>query len=348
MYDVITIGTATRDVFLSSPDFKVVRDPVHLEKLGFLNGEATCLAFGGKLEVDTPVLTVGGGAANAATTFARQGFRVASVVKVGEDENGAAVLDHMKKENITPLPLFDAKAMTAFSVILLSPEGERTIMHYRGASQDMTKHEVPWDKLKSRWVYIVPGNIPTSVMSDMMSHFKANKVMVAMNLSRHYIELGEKKLKSILQNLAVVIMNREEAAEMTGLHYNQEAKIFKKFDEMVPGLCVMTDGAAGVLVSDGHKLFKAGVFPDKKVLDRTGAGDAFGSGFVAGLIRRTPVHDIERMDWKDDDIKYAIRLGSANATATVEEIGAQEGLLTKSQFEGGKRWKSFAITSTSL
>ena len=86
MFDVITIGTATRDVFLTSNLFKVLKDPTHLKKLGFKTGEAECFALGSKIEVEKPTITVGGGAANAALTFSRQGLRTASVLRMGDDE----------------------------------------------------------------------------------------------------------------------------------------------------------------------------------------------------------------------------------------------------------------------
>jgi len=91
----------------------------------------------------------------------------------------------------------------------------------------------------------------------------------------------------------------------------------------------MTEGNKGVLVSDGKNIYSAGIFRGKLV-DRTGAGDAFGSGFVAGIIEK-------------NNIEYAIRLGSANATSVVEKIGAQAGILTKGEFEKSERWQKFEI-----
>jgi sugar/nucleoside kinase (ribokinase family) len=69
-------------------------------------------------------------------------------------------------------------------------------------------------------------------------------------------------------------------------------------------------------VSDGKKRYSAGV-PEAPVIDRTGAGDAFGSGFVSGFIQ------------SNGDIEYAIQLGTANATSVVEDFGAKTGILKK-------------------
>lgn len=105
----MTIGSATRDVFLESSLFKVLNDPVHLKKIGFPTGEAQCFALGSKIEVDKPVLTIGGGAANAGVTFVRQGFSTSSFVRVGDDQNGKAILEDLRSEKITPLLIKDKK-----------------------------------------------------------------------------------------------------------------------------------------------------------------------------------------------------------------------------------------------
>ena len=109
-YDIITIGTATRDVFLTSLLFsakggsasggKVLRDKKPFEKIGFVTGEAQCFALGGKIEIGKPVLATGGGATNSAATFSRQGLKTAVLIKIGEDQAGKDILEELKKEKL--------------------------------------------------------------------------------------------------------------------------------------------------------------------------------------------------------------------------------------------------------
>ena len=339
MFDVITIGTATRDTFVTSSKFRTLKDAAHLHRLGFPTGEAECLPLGGKVEVERPIATVGGGAANAAVTFARQGFKTAAVAKIGRDEYGRAVVADLRREHVAALTTIDPGAPTASSVILLTGAGERTILNYRGASEDLVLRDVPFRRLKARWAYIVPGRIPFPVIAAFVTKLKANGTRVAMNPSKYYLELGAQRLAPILKQLDVVTLNREEAAYLTGKKYNDLHGLFRAFDELVPGFAVMTDGPKGVAVSDGRTIWHAGVFKEKKIVDRTGSGDAFGSGFVAGLIRfgRTP-----------EGVEAAIRLGSANATSVVEAIGAQPGIITRRAFKTERRWQSFRIRQTKL
>lgn len=347
MYDIITIGTATRDVFLTSPLFKILHDKKHLKKIGFLTGEAQCFALGGKIEIGKPVSTTGGGATNAAVSFSRQGFKTASLVKIGGDEAGKDISNELKKEKVNVLSLnpklktLNLNNGTARSTILLAPEGERTILVYRGASEDLSEKEIHFDKLKSRWAYIVPGKISFEVLEKIFNYLYKNEVLIAFNPSKYFIEMGIKKIHPLLNKSKAVILNREEAAYLTGVDYNKEKIIFKKLDESVAGIAVMTDGVGGSLVSDGHNMYKADIFGNKKVVDRTGAGDAFGSGFVAGLMQRQ--EECKKGLCQIDNIEYAIRLGSANAASVIEYIGAKEGILTKQEFQKSKRWQKLPI-----
>lgn len=350
-FDVVTIGAATRDIFLMSPLFKIVRDRKHLEKLGFPAGEAQCFALGGKIEVEKPVLTVGGGAANAAVTFARQGFRAAMFTKVAEDESGRAVLWELARERVRTIARYDRKLTTDFSVILISPGGERTILNYRGASKGLRSGELSLDRFAARWAYLSTGHLNFDAVRSAMRALKRRGTAIAMNPSKHYLDMGRGRLRPLLDMLDVIILNREEAAELTGCAYREEEKIFRKLNNLmqgdkVPTLTVMTESSKGVLVSDGKRIYRAGIFKEKKIVDRTGAGDAFGSGFVAGIMRaekqRAKGRE-QRARFAPAAVKFAIRLGSANATSVVEHIGAQPGILTRQAFRRERRFKNLPI-----
>lgn len=325
MYDVVTIGTATRDVYITSPSFKALKDPKHLEALGFPTGEAECLALGAKIDIEAPVFTMGGGALNSAVTFSRLGFKTAASFKVGNDEFGEVLVSQLKNEKVSSIVSRDASVGTAYSTILLNPNGERTVLAYRGASGAIRNRDIVFRKLKARWAYVVSGHMPLTLLTSLVEHLGKNGTRVAFSPSRYHVEMGVKKLRPILKYVQAVFMNREEAALFTKEEYKHEKLIFRKLDEAIQGISIMTDGAEGSLVSDGRYLYRARTFKEKKLVDRTGAGDAFGAGFVAGLMR-------------DKDVPYALRLASANATSVVERIGASEGVLTLKEFQN-KRWQ---------
>ncbi len=316
MFDVITVGTATQDVFLR-----------------FAHGKANCFTEGSKNEVEKPTFATGGGAVNVAVTFARQGFKTGVLCRVGDDDNGRALWKELEGENINFWKLKDQDLGTGYATVLLSSSGERTILSYRGASENLQNKEIPFSELKSKWLYVVPSHIDILTMEKLVEHCHYQGIMIAMNPSKFYLEKGAKNLKPFLDKVKVLIVNKEEASALTG--FTEKRDVFKKLDELIKGIAIMTDGHNGVWVSDGKKLYQAEVFKEKSVVDRTGAGDAFGSGFVAGLLLK-------------EDIEYAIKLGSANATSVVESIGAHTGVLTRHQFENESRWKDLKINPHEL
>ena len=330
MFDIITVGSATKDIFLTGKAFKAI----NLDKKISFIGQAQCFPLGGKIEIDGICAKTGGGATNAAFTFKRQGLKTATLVKTGKDEAGEHILQELKKEKIFVLALKDNKKETSQSVILSSSLGERTILTYRGASEDFNVTEIPFNKLNSQWAFISSGHISPAVLAKIFSYFSKNKTLIALNLSQYYIEMGVKKLEPFLKQSKVVILNCEEAAVFTGISYEKEKEIFAKFDKLIDGIAIMTKGNKGISMSDGKNIYKAGIFQGK-IVDRTGAGDAFGSGFISGLIQKNNL--------KSEVIKYAIRLGMANATSVVGKIGAKTGVLTKKEFINNKRWQKLSI-----
>ncbi len=346
MYDVISIGTATRDVFLMSPFFKVLRDPGHLEKLGFPTGEAECFALGSKIDIERIALTTGGGATNTAVTFGRQGFNAAALVTIGDDPIGKEVVAELERERVAPLAIINRGDITAYSTILLSESGERTILSYRNPDDNLREGTIPFEKLKTAWAYLAPGTIDLATLARLIDVLHAQGARIAINPSMHFIRYGVAAVAPLLARVSVLIVNREEGAALTGIDYRDEREIFKRLSGLVSGVVVMTDGPRGASVCDRATVWRAGIFKEERVVDRTGAGDAFGSGFVAGLIQRRET--CEGGKCGADNIAYAIRLGSANGTKTVEVIGAKAGLLTKEQFEADDRWKTLTIVSEKL
>ncbi|MDP3799858.1 MAG: carbohydrate kinase family protein [bacterium] len=323
-FDVITIGTATRDAFVRSKEFKRKSSSM------FLSGESLCLPLGEKIDVEDIIFATGGGATNAAVTFSRQGLNTSCVCKIGNDVSGREVLQNLKQEGVaTNFIIEDSNNKTAYSILLLSPNGERTVLVYRGASEHFKPADFNLRTLNAKWFYIA-GSIPTSVLNLILNKAKETNTKVAYNPSKSEIKTGLGGLGDVLKKLDVLLINREEGSYLTGIDYKKEDKIFKKLDDYVNGIVVLTDGNKGALISDGKSIFESGIFRNQNVVDRTGAGDAFGSGFVAGLIER-------------NDIQYAIRLASANATGVVEKMGAKDGILTKDKFLNEKRWQDFKI-----
>ncbi|MFH1956495.1 MAG: carbohydrate kinase family protein [Patescibacteria group bacterium] len=320
-YDVITIGTVTRDVFLKSGDFQVVKNS------NYRTGRAGCFMLGTKLEIPKVAIASGGGGTNTAVGFARQGLKTATIGRIGKDEVGKEIIEEMKKEGVESLFQIDQEHDTAYSTILVAQDGERTILEYRGANDYMSENNTDWEKLKSKWVYIDSLGGNEKLLAKILEWAKSNNSKTAFNPGKRLIKLGI-GLHKYLDGVDILLVNEDESAYIADIEYNEEREpeVFKKLDDVIRGIVVMTKGPRGVEVSDGKKHYLAGI-PDSPIVDRTGAGDSFGSGFVAGYI-----HGTQNLKHEAEIIEYAIQLGTANATSVVQYFGAKQGLLKNGEW----------------
>ena len=306
MFDIISIGSATLDVFIKSSDLKLLKtDEV-------FTGEAIIAPYGAKCEVEKLVITSGGGGTNTAVGFARLGVKAAVLARCGWDFAGRMIRKELKKEKVDDSLLIQIEGdQTDYSTILIGPDGGRSILVYRGGTK-LEKSVIAFQKLKTKWFYIssLEGNL--DLLAKTIEFAKKSKIKVAVNPGRREIEQKE-KLLPLLEKVDVLIINREEAAKLVEEEFF-DPKLFKKTALVSEGLVVVTQGAKGVylfdqednlLVSDGFKV---------KMVDATGAGDGFGCGFVAGLIK----------GW---GLEKALKLGISNGAAAIIEIGAKAGLL---------------------
>ncbi len=317
MFDVITFGSATRDTFLKLKEesYQIVRSNKFLTKRGL------CFSLGSKIDIEELVVSTGGGGTNTAATFSLQGFRTAFVGKIGNDNSGEAVLEDLKRFKVSTRFLKkDKKHPTAYSVVLFSPLESRTILIYKGASDFLSKKDIPFKELKAKWFYLAPLNGKLSKLFLPLVNFaKRNNIKIMANPGLSQLNLEKNTLKPILANIDILNLNQEEASLLTGVSFNKERELFRKLDKMIEGIAIMTKGEKGVVVSDGNYLWQAPSIK-VKVIDPTGAGDAFGSGFLVGFI-------------KTNDISYAIRFGIFNAISCIQKIGAKNGLIKKEELK---------------
>ncbi len=325
MFDIITFGSATWDIFLTlhpkfwvkglrPKNFQIARDKK------FITGKGICFNSGSKVDVEDIYFSSGGGGTNTIAGFLKQGLRVAYCGRVGDDIGGQEIIEELKDLGINPQFIFKTKLKpTNHSVILTGPRIDRTILVYRGASELLGKKDVPWNKLRAKWFYLAPLSGELCNITEKIVNFAyKNKIKIAINPGNSQLSLPLKALKRILKKVDILILNQEEASLLTKIPYQKEKKIFKEIDELCPGIVIMTKGPLGAVVSNGKYLYRSGV-PKSKVVDRTGAGDSFASGFVSGFIR------------KKGNIEYAIQLATANATSCLKKWGAKQGLLKKDE-----------------
>ncbi len=305
-YDVITFGSATWDIYISPEKMDIISSS------DFISGRAIAFNLGSKINLKQTQFNIGGGGINSAFTFKRQGLKVAYLGSVGNDILGNQIIDKLKKNKIdTKLIYKTDKASTNCSLIYNILGEDRTIMIYRGASEYLSNIKFK----KAKWYYLAPlsGKI-AKLTQDIVDFAHSNKVKIAFNPGNSQLSLPQKKLQKIIDKVDVLILNQEEASILTKIEYKDEKEIIEKLKEIHKGITVMTRGDRGVVVIDCNNTVYNKTPKVIKAIDKTGAGDAFGSAFVSGLI-------------KYNNIEKAIDLGLRNSISCIKKQGSTNGLL---------------------
>ena len=296
MYDVVCMGSSTIDMFLEiNKKFKSIKkgDKVLTNKLDY---------------------ETGGGGTNGAVSLARLGCKTAYLGKVGDDHNGEKILKELKKEKVKIIKTKHSTLPTSFSTIIeSSKESDRTIFTYKGANNDLTLDDFKLRKIRTKWLYVTTHlNKSFKTSEAVIKYAKKKKAKVLFNPSQ-YLAKQTKKLRFTLKNTDILVLNKREAELLT----KKKASTKQLADTILsigPKAVIITKGKNGVYYKDNKESHKV-ASPKAKVISTAGAGDAFTSGFLAGIIKRK-------------DIKTSLNIGMKNASSVLKYIGTKNKLLT--------------------
>ncbi len=306
-YDVICVGSATVDTFVFS-DVEEHRHNGHVEM---------CYIAGSKILIKKIYFKSGGSGTNTAVGFKRMGLRSAFLGKMGAGNNSNIVMEDLNKERVPFLGIRDKNVHTGYSVILDSEGKDRTILTFKGANDELRYNEVKLNGMDTKWFYFGSMLGESFETIEKLAEYAGKKgIKIAYNPSIYQAERGAKYLGKILRNTDVLVLNKEEAEALSG---DKGDKVFSKLRSFGPRIVCVTDGENGSKVFDGEHLYISHVHKVKCV-EKTGAGDAFASGFVSAII-------------KGRDIETAINIGNVNAESVIQHIGAKKGLLTWGEAE---------------
>lgn len=300
---IATIGKATQDVFLKST--KV------FEQLKNKSVKYEKLPIGKKLELDDVIFATGGNVTNAAVTFARQGLQSRYSWCVGLDISSEGVLHDLDKEGVDTRYVYQGDEYRAsYSVVIMLDGGERTILNFRGS---MPAYDSPHLDLSvidgADWLYLSSlGDI--RLLEKIISRAKEQGAKIMLNPAA--AELNEtEKLRAILEDIEVLIVNKEEAQQIVEGETLEE--LVRHASHYTPTV-IVSDGPNGAVAGDRKTIVKAGMYEDVEVIDRTGGGDAFGSGFLSYYSQ-------------GKSLKESLVFASANSTSVVQHIGSKTGIL---------------------
>ena len=307
MARIVSLGSALQDVYLIDQDDLV---PTNIGGAAIFGK----VLVGSKVDIDKVSYEVGGGGVNSAITFARNGHEAIFIGNVGKDSAGLTVMKTLDKEGIDAsyVNVLQRKA-TGTSVILLdSKSGERTILTCRGASEQFGNFsEEDLDMIQPEWLYV------TTLGGDMVTLekflAKARSIGAKIMFNPGVKELrNATELMRLLKYVTVLNVNKSEAAEI--VPGNTLTELLYRLNNCVD-VAIITDGAMGGIAGNGEDIYRFGIYEDQKVKDATGAGDAFGAGFLAYYS-------------KGKSFRSSLIFASANSTAVVTKLGANRGVLS--------------------
>ena len=312
-FDVISVGDIVTDAFI-----KLADDQAHAYKNE--HGKWLAMELGSKLPFDhVEIKEAVGNSPNAAVSFAKLGLNSGLVANVGGDSHGRDMISalHSKKVD-TRFVHINPDMMSNYHYVLWYKE-ERTILIKHEEYDYHWPHFRP--KEKPKWLYFSSISKNALEMHDDMADWleQNTDVKLAFQPGTFQIDAGVNRLSKLYKHTEVLLLNREEATELSGGKHDDIHGLFNKLHDIGPKIVVITDGPDGAYASDGENRYFMPPYPDPAPpFERTGAGDAFSSTFVAALI-------------KGNTIEGALQWAPINSMNVVQKVGAQDGLLSEKE-----------------
>jgi sugar/nucleoside kinase (ribokinase family) len=346
MVKIVTLGSATKDIFLLRPNENQIKR--------YVLDHTICISEGTKNNVEQIHYAIGGGAINASVALRQLGHEVFPCCRVGNDDAGNFVVQELQQKGISTQAICcDEEHPTGISCIISCCGSDSILLVYRGVNNYLAGN---FNKLLCEWKdligipfwYCGPLSGDAAIQfSHLLTTIRPNVTTIAVNPSSFQLGVGYEHFRPALPNIDIIMLNTREARILaeslpnTTLppveihdHYDSPGipllmQRFYRQDTVLtfarrvmqhgPQVIVITDGAHGVYVIDKHHVYFHPSF-SLNVLNTVGAGDAFGSTFFAYLIIGEP-------------IVSALSRAMINSAAVLYSIDSTSGLLTAQELQ---------------
>ena len=322
LFAAICIGSTSKDIFFPTDEGIILDTPNDI-----IAKEKVAFELGGKYCVRDRFESVGGVAANVSSGLARLNHQVACYSKVGKDEIGRWILAKLKETGVSSKHVFVDKSVKSdlSAIVVLTQNGERTIFHNRDANEKLQIFE---GKLRdTEWLFLSALNGDwKNNLAIILESKKRYNLKLALNPGQHNIKEDAALIVRTLRQTDILLLNKDEAIELimqipehhTNEELNDEKYLLRNLYESGAKVIGLTDGKRGAWGYDGLAFWYCPIHTRSLVVDSTGCGDAFGSGFFAAWLENRP-------------LDVALRYGIANSGSVVGYYGATQGLLNREE-----------------
>lgn len=315
--DLLSIGDSTIDNFLT---------PIETETICKIDTKECLIAFryGDKIPVKNLEFSIGGNAGNNAIGTRRLGVNVGIVMTLGDDNVGELIVNRLRDEGVDLTYVIQQPATTSNYSTIISYSGERTIFVYHAPRS----YEFPVQLPVTPWMYLTSMGESFRPFYKHLAEWllKNPTVKVAFNPGSWQMRADYSDIKDIVEKTYIIFVNKQEAKKLTrseerGVSDESDRDLLIALNKLGPKICVITDGGNGSIAYDSinGKFFKCGTLP-VDAYERTGAGDAFGSGTLAALIHGKGLDE-------------ALLWGTCNSASVIGYTGSQRGLLKEVEMD---------------
>jgi len=307
--DILTIGDSCIDVTMHVSN----ADEVNMSGS---DKQQICFLHGSKIPVDRFYSAVGGNSVNVAAGCNRMGLKTAVYTEIGDDANGKLIVDELNKLGINTEFCIKNKAEVTNVNSIVVHNYERTIFSYHAPRNYKVRD---WEKPTFLY-YTSIGEGFEKFQMELIDYIEKNRdIGVIFNPGTQQMKAGYNSIKEFLEVTNILILNLDEAVRLVG--EKPLPKMHIDLQKLGPKLTVITDGKNGASGFDGENLVKVSAYNDgREVKDKTGAGDAFSSGFISAIFHKKP-------------LKEALGWGSINSFGEITKESAGTGIFSKKEME---------------
>jgi sugar/nucleoside kinase (ribokinase family) len=304
--DVLTFGSIIVDIITKSSQIKKVK---------LKDKQLFALEYGSKLEAEFIDTFFGGSAHNVAFGLAVLGRKTGIIGCIGEDEFGKTVLSELQQAGVNTDGIQFSSKPTGKSIVLIGEDNERSIIIYRGANDFIDEKKISQEYINLFRCFVftsVLGEKSLSALDKAVKIANRKGLLTIANPSASMIRKNKKHLLQLLARCRMAIMNEEEAYLLTG---KKMPKSLEAIKNLGPDTVVVTQGSKGCMAIHGNRVYQQKAFKTR-VVDTTGAGDAFTAGFIHSMLRK-------------DSMEYALKFASVCASLNIKSVGAVKNFPTE-------------------
>jgi fructokinase len=309
---ILGIGNAILDVFVKVDDDFLLRNDLTKGSMKLIEKEEFESL---KSEIKIEKIEAGGSVANTMAGISYLGGNPSFIGKINSDEFGKIYKKSLEKINVNFLYSENKeKLSTGASIIFITPDSERTMCTYLGISSQLSKEDINEDRIKDYEIIFLEGYLwDKGTSEEMFKHVinlaKKHNIKIAMSLSDIFCVTRHREdfFKLLKNDLSILIGNENEINELM-----KKNNLLDAMNELknINKLIIITRSENGSLAILNNEIINCESNKVEKVLDLTGAGDLFASGFFKEYLDKS-------------NIKKCLQTGSQLAAKIIQKIGAR-------------------------